>query len=174
MVKMENYPCKINKYCTKNCKGVFSDNQKIISLYGRSQKGKSTTLKLLMDKMLTNAFAAKSRNINTKAKDTLGVFEYVNAHNEKKLIGVTTRGDDCYALADDFSRLGLCDLYVCASRTKGCSLRWLEKRTKNGFLLRLSKATTFSRGVKPLPAFSEDIINDWQAEKLLEIVKSLL
>ncbi len=99
-----------------------------------------------------------------------------NAKGQEIKVGLTTKGDDDDALDKDFLLLGKCDLYICASHTYGSTVTWLQNRTKNGYLLRLSKATVLQeQGQVPnVAVITEQAINTWQAEKIFEIVISLL
>lgn len=148
-------------------------NMKILSLYGRSKKGKTLTLGILAK--LLQRIGQFTNKAPRRKKEVCGVFSIYNAQGKEIKVGLTTKGDDDIALDYDFTLLGKCDLYVCASHLKGSTLTWLQNRTKNGYLLRLSKATVQEQGQMPNVAIiTEQAINTWQAEKLFEIVISLL
>ena len=68
-----------------------------------------------------------------------------------------------------------CDLYICASYMNGCTVDWLQERTKSGYLLRLSKLAVERFGKAPnKTVFDEDTINQEQAERLYDVIVSLL
>lgn len=149
-------------------------NMKIVSLYGGGGTGKTTTLKSLIGLLEKNGQLINGKN---NVKDSWGVFELFNANGKNVKVGITTKGDTVGALEKDFKKMLSydCDLYVCASHTYGSTVTWLQNRTKNGYLLRLSKATVQEQGQMPNVAIiTEQAINTWQAEKLFEIVISLL
>lgn len=115
---------------------------KILSLWGKGSKGKTTTINLLT-KLLSNNFknidASKypiTIPVNMK-KDNLYVLKY-----KSKKIGITTRGDNKEALAEDFKDLpNDCALYICATRTKGETCKYIEDRTTDGDIFWIAKAS---------------------------------
>ena len=109
-------------------KGGENMNKKIIALQGASNTGKSCTLKLLIDIISNNQHCVSV--LFTGKNDMIVVAEI----NGKKL-GITTYGDTREELENDFKKIGICDLYVCASRSKGGTVDFLEKETVNGLLI---------------------------------------
>lgn len=115
---------------------------KILSLWGKGSKGKTTTINLLT-KLLSNNFknidASKypiTIPVNMK-KDNLYVLKY-----KSKKIGITTRGDNKEALEEDFKDLpNDCALYICATRTKGETCKYIEDRTTDGDIFWIAKAS---------------------------------
>ena len=158
----------------KNIQSNLPTNMKIVSLYGSGGTGKTTTLKILAG--LLQRIGQFTNKAPRRNKEVCGVFSIHNAKGQEIKVGLTTKGDDDGALDKDFSLLGHCDLYVCASHTYGSTLTWLQNQTKNGYLLRLSKATVenMQGHVPKVATITERAINTWQAEKLFEIVISLL
>lgn len=106
---------------------VENMNKKIIALQGTSTKGKSTTLKLLINLLSKKHYV--DIIYDTKVEQVAIVII-----NDKK-VGITTRGDTQYCLETDFKKLKNCDLYVCACRSKGETLDFLDKESKDGILL---------------------------------------
>ena len=115
---------------------------KILALWGKGSKGKTTTINLLT-KLLSNNFknidASKypiTIPVNMK-KDNLYVLKY-----KSKKIGITTRGDNKEALEEDFKDLpNDCALYICATRTKGETCKYIEDRTTDGDIFWIAKAS---------------------------------
>ena len=102
-------------------------DKKIIALQGTSSRGKTTTLKLLIAEM------SKKHPVDIIDNSTAEQVAIVDIDGKK--VGITTRGDSQYCLETDFKRLGDCDLYVCACRSKGETLRFLENESRSGLLL---------------------------------------
>ena len=159
------FQCKIRE-CPKTCSQVFPSNRNIITVSEKDNKGKTAMLCILIDMMKTTScfhhIADRKRNSN--AKDKTCIFQLKGTD---KKVGITTTGDMCYCLAEEFAWMQEynCDLYICASHLSGGTLDWLMARTKNGYLLRLGKATVENlQGQVPNVAIiTEQAINMWQA-----------
>lgn len=95
--------------------------EKIIVLYAAANRGKTTTLKILME-LLT--LVSESYNV-WQDKDACGWFVI----NGKK-ISVCSAGDDETVVKDNIENYKDCDIFVCASRTKGGSVNEIEKLAK--------------------------------------------
>ena len=97
------------------------NNSKAIVLWGRENTGKTTTLNLLVYKLINIGanvlFGNFSRTVlinNYLTANHYAVFEY-----DSKKIAVITAGDNDKTLDDYFSKIDCdCDIYVCACRTK--------------------------------------------------------
>lgn len=96
--------------------------KKIIGLYGVANRGKTTTLKILME-LLTSV--SESYDIWQDADDTSGWFVI---NGEK--VSVCSAGDDETVVKDNIENYKDCDIFVCASRTKGGSVNEIEKLAK--------------------------------------------
>ncbi len=120
---------------------------KVLALWGKGSKGKTTTLNLLTG-LLSNDFTQNIKPNHPikipvdKEKDNC----YVVTYNGKK-IGITTRGDTKEALEKDFEWLKKqynkegCDLYVCATRSKGATCEYVEKEAATGDIFWIAKAS---------------------------------
>lgn len=102
----------------------------IIALQGKSGTGKTTTLGMLIKKV--------KKIYNTTIKETYrdgqrDLYAIVEINGKK--VGITTRGDTEECLEIDFEKMGNCQLYVCACRTKGGTVEFVEKQAKNGLLI---------------------------------------
>lgn len=118
---------------------------KIIALYGTGNSGKSTTLKLLIKKIIVSY----PKYLNT-IKDTDGnlipLEEFICDDSAKhdylalfdldgKKIGITTRGDNRWCLEHDFDILGECEIYFCAARSDGETHTFLHEQEQFGTVL---------------------------------------
>jgi hypothetical protein len=88
--------------------------KRIISLRGRGNSGKSTTIRLLYDLLLQNDYLLNSSNFNVEGGDFIAIFS-----KNGKLIGVTSSGDTYDLVHDCLEELGNanCNIIVCACRT---------------------------------------------------------
>lgn len=97
--------------------------KKIIALYGAANKGKTTTLNILVDLL---AVVSDYYNIE-RYYDSKAMF-VIN----KKNIGVCTPGDNQEEIKKniDFFNKNECEIIITATRTKGDGVTELEKFTK--------------------------------------------
>lgn len=98
----------------------------IISLCGKSNTGKTTVINGVIDYVKAKPNALECKSFPHGKCDQ--VF-YCTINNKK--VGITTRGDTKKILNDDFKDMGICDVYVCACRTQGCTQDFLSEREKN-------------------------------------------
>ena len=138
--------------------------KKIIALQGKSGTGKTTTLKLLIDKI---ASIYPTKTVHKNNSDIA-----VIADIDGKTVGITTRGDNEECLAKDFEYMGLCDLYICACRTKGESVDFLESEANGGLLIYHGKWYVSAK-IGNLKNIS-DIRNGVNSQQVDEIYKELL
>ncbi len=103
-------------------------NKKAIVLYGNGCTGKTTTLKLLIDKLKSVSNLIKEKQFyNRKHEETdkWAVFDY-----NGKSIAVVTGGDSKSAIEwylNDIENLGIdIDIYILACRSKGQSVDYIE------------------------------------------------
>lgn len=89
---------------------------RIIALKGRGNSGKTTTIHLLPDILLTNGYSRVARMYQNHGSDFLDVFE-----NGKQRVGVTSSGDTYDLVHDRLTDLvnAKCNVCVCACRTSG-------------------------------------------------------
>ncbi len=92
--------------------------KKIIVLYATANRGKTTTLKILMELL---ASVSESYNVWQEA-DAWGWF-VING----KTVSVCTSGDDESAAKDNIKNYKDCDVFLSASRTRGGSVTAIEK-----------------------------------------------
>lgn len=105
-----------------------TSNPKIIGLWGKGSRGKTHTLNLVVV-LLKNRGATiiKGEIPADFSKDGIYIVEY---HNKK--IGIVTYGDDGKTLSKAFGDIeNDCDLYICATRTKDSSVKFVRKEFYN-------------------------------------------
>lgn len=102
------------------------ENVKVIVLQGLANSGKTTTLNTLIGLFPK----AKKHDSNRLSKDTR-----VTVELNGKQIGIITAGDNVGELEHGFSALQECEIYVCAARTKGGTVDYLENKFKEEDIL---------------------------------------
>ena len=141
-------------------------NLKIITLFGKGNTGKTTTINKVIESL-----SSYRRELKEYSTDKLAVIDI-----EGFIIGITTRGDSDEVLETDFDWLTShnCDLYLCASRSKGKTLSLLNNYTSNGQLIRVH-SQSFEHFIKEKQQVSayQDVINTQMAELILEIINKI-
>lgn len=130
----------------------------VIALIGRSDSGKTTTLKKLIFELCINRGAIIqnvqgmgrcSTFITPKRVVQNALDKYMNQHLDvtivieynNKRIGITTIGDGWELIKEQFDRMGICDVLICACHNnqkvlnamskyknlQGCSITSIEK-----------------------------------------------
>lgn len=103
-----------------------SNKPKIICLWGKGSRGKTHTLNLVAALLKLNRGATIIQgeipaNLRNDSK-------YIIDHHNKK-IGIVTCGDDGKTLSKAFDDIeNDCDLYICATRTKDSSVKFVRKK----------------------------------------------
>lgn len=183
--------------CGKNCfncarmnngNTFLRDDLKVVTLYGRGSKGKTTTLVLTLIKLLLNNNVCISKCVykNFTLNDIMKEYKAgqvgdftcaltVKTDNGDKTIGFTTVGDTCWQLIDAFKNCGNCDLYVCASHMSKQSDMFIDNITKNGVAYKYSRTTAVQSGaLKSANNAEKDLLNDLQSTYLAKIILNLL
>lgn len=96
--------------------------EKIFALYASSNKGKTTTLNILIDLL---AVVSDKYNI-CREYEGLAWFIIKN-----KTISVCTSGDNANTVKNNIKDYKDCDIFISASRTKGGSVNEIEKLAKS-------------------------------------------
>lgn len=129
----------------------------VIALYGPGQKGKTTTLNLLIELL---------GGIRRKGD------QRVRLNYEGKDIAIATYGDDEWQLNENikFFDEKSCDIYITATRTKGDTKKVLKKYAKTDIIW-IGKNYSDSlhdlineAQAKELHAFIDLIIDNWDSE----------
>ncbi len=144
---------------------------RIIALQGKSNVGKTATLKrmikTIIDNNIFNCSLIKSKaDILKKCCSASGDIKCVFLYNGKK-IGITTRGDTEQALMRDFSKkFPDCDIVVCAVHTSGKTLSYIKSLD--------NEAIIHSKwSVEPYDRQMSEKVNLIQSNVLINIVKKI-
>lgn len=144
---------------------------KVLVLWGTANHGKTQTLNLVIRKLLNNYQATLvSGTLSSDIKtDCWVVLEY----NGKK-IGIVTNGDDKQILRAGFNSLpNNCDLYLCASRSKGGSCDFITTKFQEDEIMWMEKwSVTSSNSNFPL-YYLQEKANDVQALGIIEAINIL-
>lgn len=119
----------------------MENKTKILALWGKSNNGKSETILKLVDLLINDGAKIENvKNTRRNAKDKWFVLRYKN-----KLIGITSRGDTCALLEEDFNNFKKCDICICATHTSGATIKFIEENYHYDNIYWLRKAS-FSVG----------------------------
>ena len=150
-------------------------NKTIIAVYGRSNEGKSETIKKVFQILLNEFPSAKPSisPINVEG-DILATIQL-----GKIKIGFESQGDPnsriiteqtIEKLADlsKDSTLGGCDIIICATRTEGKTVKTVDKVADSYGYNTIWISSFFS------PKLDAGVLNNLAARNIIEIIKSLI
>lgn len=140
-------------------------NKRIITLQGKSKTGKTTTIRKLIEKI---------ENQYTVTELFNGEDRVISADIKGKKLGITSCGDTKSALENDFAMMGDCDLYVCASRTKGDTIDFLNEQTKFGVLITHGKWYFSSTNNSLDDDIEHVMINEQQVNAIYDQIMELI
>lgn len=135
----------------------------IIALQGRAKCGKTTTLKLLIEKIIKKyAVPEEKQAWKIKRTDFMVILE-IEISGKALRIGITTYGDPNSKLQEHIQTFlsEKCELIYCACRTSGMTVDWV-----NSFAI--SHTVRF---VQKLIGTNYDVLNQKQADELLVLGK---
>ncbi len=144
---------------------------KAIVLRGKGSRGKTTTLNILIENLLPLSSKIIRQSKNDGTDDRWIVLEYMG-----KTIGITTKGDDKKSLEEFFAcNKELCDICVCASRTRGSSYRYIIDTFYDSIIMWQEKwgVTEWSGTTLALKDL-QDNANKKQAAALIDAIDALL
>ena len=87
-------------------------------------------------------------------------------------MGITSRGDAADLLADDFAWMGDCDLYVCASHSRGNTVEFLEKKFSRIIWQRRWDVLQDKYGIAFTSLYNDS--NEAQAKTLYNLITDIL
>lgn len=104
-------------------------NRRIIALRGRGSIGKTTTINILADLLLTLGWSRESRVMHGNGVDITDV--YVSGEGVR--LGVASAGDNFYEVNDALKILSGagCETVICACRTRGATHDAMRKYSIN-------------------------------------------
>lgn len=150
-----------------------------ITLCGLGNTGKTSTLKKLILKFIENG--AKIELLDCFDKDFAELSPVDRIKNtddaviklsfNNRVIGITTRGDSAEALKEDFEKLGECEIYVCATHTRGNTIKFIKETADGNTLIIHDKWSVYSKETNL--ENEQKRSNEIQAEELFEQIKTL-
>lgn len=143
-------------------------DKRIIALQGKGNTGKTTTLLQLISVIECKGYKIYVKKPHRTEKVVVADINGIT-------VGITTRGDNKECLKTDFAVLGKCDLYVCACRSSGETVDFLNGEAGNGTVTYHGKwYVNSSSGGKEENA-DREAANERQAsmlfDKIIEITK---
>lgn len=135
-------------------------------LYGKSNTGKTKTLKRLIELIKDNGYTPIKPEEERDA-DKIVVFDI-----KGRKVGITSRGDAVDLLADDFAWMGDCDLYVCASHSRGNTVEFLEKKFSRIIWQRRWDVLQDKYGIAFTSLYNDS--NEAQAKTLYNLITDIL
>ena len=147
-------------------------NKTILALQGHSSRGKTATLNYLIKKLAAEPDANPTISEKDKWEDC-----WANVYYHGKKIGLLTLGDYESYLKTQLAELEKFDpdLYVCACRTKGQTVDFLEKESKSLFLVGKWYVYDELNSVdNKIMERLQDFTNEQQAYDLIELIDKIL
>lgn len=102
---------------------------KVIALKGRRNTGKTTTIKLLSDILISNGYTqVQGMYQNNRRGDFLDIY-----NNGTKKVGLSSAGDTDLVINKNLNDLQInsCDIAVCACRTRGGTITAIKSFDPN-------------------------------------------
>lgn len=150
---------------------IIMKKQTVIVLQGKGERGKSTTLRKLIEILeKENAEKIGKPEKERRKNDTWAVFDY-----NGRIIGITTSGDNEDELKPviECELPENCNIIVCASRTKGSSVDYINNHFQNALIIWLGRFSASSDDNQFNMEELQKNTNEWQAEKIKDIINIL-
>lgn len=149
-------------------------NKTIIAIYGRSNEGKSETIKKICQLLLGFPNALPS---STSIDYTQDILVTIMLGTVK--IGIESQGDpNSRMIYDDTIRkladksidaqLGGCDIIICATRTDGKTVNKVDEIANAYDYHTLWKSSYYS------PHLNHNVLNSFAAEEVIQLIKSVI
>ena len=145
------------------------DKPKVIVLWGKGQRGKTTTLNLLIEKLISSGAAVlRGAPASNPEINCWVILEY-----QGRKIGIITAGDDEKTLDYYFRKLCIrCDVYICASRTKGSSCQYIKNRFQDHLIVWQEK-WSITEWSGTIPAELTQLQNDANEKQMLGLIDTI-
>lgn len=141
---------------------------RIIALQGKSNSGKTTTLKLLIDLM------SEKYNVIEKSNNR-GFDCWVKFKVSDKIVAIGTAGDLDSIIENALSAIGSCDIFVCAVHSYGKTVECLYKHAKKEDIHIYGRFTYENNGSNLEETQKEQKnVNLYQVKYLMEQISKLL
>lgn len=150
---------------------IIMKRQIVIVLQGKGERGKSTTLRRLIEILeKENAEKIGEPEKERKKNDTWAAFEY-----NGRIIGITTSGDNEDELKPviEYELPENCNIIVCAARTKGSSVDYINDHFKKDLIIWLGRFSATSDNKDFDMDELQKSTNECQAEKIKDIIDNL-
>ncbi len=148
-----------------------SGRMKVLALWGKKDSGKSSTILRLVGLMMADGAAIL--RCGQPWKSTTDWWFVLNYRG--RTYGITSRGDADDMLAEDFADMGVCNRYVCSTRTKEGTVDFLKERFLPDEIYWLRQVTlnegTYDPAVKAALHSRYHDINRRQAELMWNILR---
>ena len=147
---------------------------KVIALQENEKRGKTTTLKILIDIIghREDATFVAKRTKYTNSKDTWAIFNL-----NGKIVAITTRGDTRKCIEDDLKNMlketAHIDVFVCAVHESGQTVECVNDLSGEDTLLIIGKAYVFCPNDAKLQNSQRAIANAQQAISIMEAIENI-
>lgn len=146
---------------------MILSNKEVIVLWGKGDRGKTTTLKLLIEELINLGAKKIDGGDSNLTNDIWAILEYKN-----KKIGIVTVGDDQQSLKKYFDKLNNeCDIYICASRTKGISCDYIKTHFTDSVIIWQEKLSITVENKSVDLTRLQDLANKAQVSVLIETIE---
>ncbi len=138
-------------------------NKKIIAIYGRKNEGKTDTIRRIVDNIKTLFPNSTDGLLKTEDGEIFGTIQIENTR-----IGIESQGDPKGRMMtqDTLSKLTDCNIIICATRTRGETVHYVENIASKSPIIWISSSYC--------PELNHDILNELAARHILQIITSLL
>ena len=145
------------------------DKPKVIVLWGKGQRGKTTTLNLLIEKLISSGAAVlRGAPASNPEINCWVILEY-----QGRKIGIITAGDDEKTLDYYFRKLCIrCDVYICASRTKGSSCQYIKNRFQDHLIVWQEKWSVGIEGSRKT-SVEDDLRKDANEKQVKGLIRTI-
>ena len=154
---------------SKKTNTLVYNNKKAIVLCGRGNTGKSTTLKLVAEKLISNGAKTICVSVSTKGKDAVVLLEF----NGKK-IGIVSAGDTAPVIKDGVEKIRASnanvDVFILSSRSKGETKKFISSECYDRIIIWLDRHAVKVDGNSLIEASLRDKANEKQSEEIISLI----